>query len=103
MLGDFNRAFDVHGQNDHFWQEIDDGNPPGLDLWRLPFRRESDCWRGTGGHHPQPIDFLVFDDRAWQLVDQDSFTQATYDAADQDEARHTPSDHCPIAVDLNLE
>jgi hypothetical protein len=37
--GDFNRAFDVHGQGDHLWQEIDDGDPAGLDLWRLPFRQ----------------------------------------------------------------
>jgi hypothetical protein len=46
--GDFNRAFDVHGQGDHLWQEIDDGDPAGLDLWRLPFRQESECWRGAG-------------------------------------------------------
>ena len=103
VLGDFNRAFDVHGQGDHVWQEIDDGSPAGLDLWRLPFRQESDCWRGTGRHHPRPIDFLVFDDRAWRQVDRGSFRQVTYDAADRDEARGTPSDHCPIAVDLRFE
>ena len=83
MLGDFNRAFDVHGPGDHVWREIDDGSPAGLDLWRLPFQQESDRWRGTGRHHPRPIDFLVFDD--------------------QDGARGTPSDHCPITVDLRLE
>jgi len=103
MLGDFNRAFDVHGPGDHVWREIDDGSPAGLDLWRLPFQQESDRWRGTGRHHPRPIDFLVFDDRAWQRVDRATFRQVSYDAADRDEARGTPSDHCPIAVDLRLE
>jgi endonuclease/exonuclease/phosphatase family metal-dependent hydrolase len=103
VLGDFNRAFDRFGDDDRFWQEIDDGEPAGLDLWRLPFRQESDCWRGTGRHHPRPIDFLVFDDRAWRWVDRARFRQVSYDAADQDEARGTPSDHCPIAVDLRLE
>ena len=80
----------MHGQGDHLWQAIDDGDPRGLDLWRLQFRQESDCWRGADNHHPQPIDFLVFDDRAWRLVDQGSVTQVTDDAADQDEARRTP-------------
>ncbi len=103
VLGDFNRAFDRFGQDDHLWRAIDDGEPAGLDLWRLPFQQESDCWRGTSRHHPRPIDFLVFDQRAWERVDRASFRQVTYDAADQDEARGTPSDHCPIAVDLRLE
>jgi hypothetical protein len=101
--GDFNRAFDRFGEDDHLWREIDDGDPAGLDLRRLPFRQASDGWCGTSRHQPRPIDFLVFDDRAWQLVDQASFRQVTYDAADQDEARGTPSDHCPVAVDLRLE
>ena len=51
---------------------------------------------------PQPIDFLVFDDRAWQLVDESSFEEIVYDPEDQDFARGTPSDHCPIAVSLEI-
>jgi hypothetical protein len=42
--------------------------------------------------------FLVFDDRAWQLADRRLFRQVTYDAADQDEVRHAPSDHGPLVV-----
>jgi hypothetical protein len=58
----------------------------------------------AGGRQPppQPIDFLVFDDRAWQLADRSLFRHVTYGPADQDEARHTPSDHCTLAVDLRL-
>jgi Exonuclease III len=51
ILGDLNRALDVHGQHDHLWREIDDADPTGLKLWRLPFRQESNCWRGTPLHH----------------------------------------------------
>ena len=98
ILGDFNRRIDRFGQDDHLWREIDDGDPTGLDLRRLPFDREAEC----NPSFPQPIDFLVFDDRAWQMVDEASFQEITYDPEDQDLARGTPSDHCPIAVSLEL-
>ncbi len=101
VLGDFNRAFDIFGDRDHVWEAIDDGSPEGLDLWRLPYHRESRCWAGTGRHHRHPIDFLVFDDRAWQRVDRDSFRQLTFDPDHRDIARGTPSDHCPIVVEID--
>jgi len=102
VLGDFNRAFDAYGARDHLWKEIDDGNPAPLDLFRLPEGQASECWRGTPLHHSDPIDFLVFDEQAFALVEPESFTQLTYDAADLDPARKTPSDHCPIAVSLRF-
>jgi endonuclease I len=98
ILGDWNRRIDRFGQNDHLWRDIDDGDPPGLDLRRLPFNREAEC----NPAFPQPIDFLVFDDRAWQMVDQESFQEITYDPEDQDLQRGTPSDHCAIAVSLEF-
>jgi endonuclease/exonuclease/phosphatase family metal-dependent hydrolase len=98
ILGDFNRRFDRFGQDDHFWRDIDDGHPQGLDLWRLPFNREAKC----NPNFSQPIDFLVFDDRAWQMVDEASFQEITYDPRDQDLERGMPSDHCPIAVRFEL-
>jgi hypothetical protein len=98
IAGDWNRRIDRFGHDDHFWRDIDDRNPPGRDLRRLPFGREAEC----NPSFPQPIDFLVFDDRAWQLVDEASFAEITYDPEDQDLARGTPSDHCPIAVTLEL-
>lgn len=102
ILGDFNRRFDRFGADDHLWRDIDDRDPPGLNLWRLPFRTVSQCWIGTRRHFPDPVDFLVFDDRAWDLVDEASFAELTYDAADQDVARGTPSDHCARSVSLRL-
>ncbi len=101
VLGDFNRAFDVHGARDHLWEEINDGSPAGLDLHRLPFRREPACWAGTRAHHDHPIDFFVFGPRAWKLVDPDSFTELVFEAKDANPGRGTPSDHCPIAVTLD--
>jgi endonuclease/exonuclease/phosphatase family metal-dependent hydrolase len=97
VLGDWNRRINVHNQNDHVWGEIDDGVPPGLDLLRLPFNRDSSCNSGF----TEPIDFLVFDERAWRLVDEASFEEIVYDTGDWDAQRHTPSDHCPIVVVLN--
>jgi endonuclease/exonuclease/phosphatase family metal-dependent hydrolase len=97
IVGDWNRRIDVHGQGDHVWGEIDDADPPGLDLWRLPFNRDSSCNAGF----TKPIDFLVFDARAWALVDEASFTEITYDTGDWDAQRRTPSDHCPIVVTLD--
>ena len=100
VLGDFNRAVDRHGSRDHLWRAIDDGDPPGLKLHRLPAGREPACWRGTPRHHRHPIDFFVFGARAWRRVDEASFRQVVWTDRDADARRGLPSDHCPIAVDL---
>lgn len=102
VVGDFNRALDIHGQDDHLWQELDDRQPPGLALWRMPQGRINTCWRGTRRYHRNPIDFLVFDRLAWSWVIQDSFRQLDYPPAERDAARGLPSDHCPISVRLVL-
>jgi hypothetical protein len=68
-----------------------------LDLWRLPFNREAEC----NPAFPQPIDFLVFDDRSWKTVDEASFQEITKDKEDQALVRGTPSDHCAISVKLS--
>lgn len=102
VLGDFNRRIDIFDQDDHLWEEIDDGQPPGLDLSRFPFRQAASCWVGSGRYREQPIDFLVFDRRALARVVPGSFRQIDYDAADRDEQRGTPSDHCPMVIEIDL-
>ena len=100
VLGDFNREMDRHGERDHLWSAIADGDPPGLELHRLSAGRDPACWRGTSRHHRYPIDFFVFGARAWKRVDAGSFRQVVWTDADADPRRGLPSDHCPIAVDL---
>ena len=100
VLGDFNRELDRHGERDHLWAAIADGDPPGLALHRLSAGRNPACWRGTSRHFRYPIDFFVFGARAWQRVDAGSFRQVVWADADADPRRGLPSDHCPIAVDL---
>ena len=100
VLGDFNREIDRHGERDHLWAAIADGDPPGLELRRLSAGRDQPCWRGTSRHFPYPIDFFVFGARAWKRVDAGSFRQVVWTDADADPRRGLPSDHCPIAVDL---
>jgi hypothetical protein len=39
---------------------------------------------------------------SWHMVDEASFREITYDPPDRDLERGTPSDHCPIAVGLDL-
>ena len=100
VLGDFNREVDRHGERDHLWAAIADGDPPGLALHRLSAGRDPACWRGTSRHHRFPVDFFVFGARAWKRVDAGSFRQVVWTDADADPRRGLPSDHCPIAVDL---
>ena len=100
VLGDFNREIDRHGQRDHLWSAIADGDPPGLALRWLSAGRDPACWRGTSRHHRYPIDLFVFGARAWKRVDPASFRQIVWTGADADPRRGLPSDHCPIAVDL---
>ena len=88
-------------RSDHLWRAIDDGDPPGLKLHRLPAGRKPACWRGTSRYRRYPIDFFVFGARAWRRVDPASFRQLVWTTADADPRRGLPSDHCPIAVDLD--
>ena len=99
IMGDFNRKFDVHGQSDHLWAEVDDGQPPPLNLWRLPFRAASECPTTREVDRQFPIDFLVFNEKAWPGVDQQSFFELLYDDEDVSLGDRL-SDHCPHAVDF---
>ena len=90
VLGDFNRRFDAPG--DGFWPEIDDGAPAGLKLYRANAGRQAKC---NGGKYPLFIDHIVYDRLLSRLVAPGSFEEAVYPGAPL-------SDHCPIAVILDM-
>ena len=102
VAGDFNRRFDLHRQQDHVWQEIDDRMPQTLNLWRLPFNQPSECPTTAPRFRAYPIDFLVFNQVAWDGVDQESFVEVFYDLEEASALGSRLSDHCAIAVDLSL-
>jgi exonuclease III len=102
IMGDFNRKFDVHGQSDHLWAEVDDGEPSPLNLWRLPFRAASECPTTRERDRQFPIDFLVFNEKAWPGVDQQSFFELLYNDEDVSLGERL-SDHCAHAVDFTLD
>ncbi len=102
VVGDFNRAFDRWGKRDHLWQAIDDRDPPGLVLHRIPAGREPACWGGTRRHHRYPIDFFVLNEAAWRLYVPGSFLELDYAPPDRRLRAGLPSDHCPIRITLRF-
>ena len=100
VMGDFNRKFDIHKQRDHIWGEIDDAVPPTLNLTRLPFDNSSNCPTTRIRDREYPIDFIVMNALAWELVDQQSFTEHLYFDDDAETLGRRLSDHCPVSVDL---
>ena len=96
VLGDFNRRMN---DRDELWNDIDDSIPANSDLVRIPDDSVTqDCWKFS-----EYIDFFVLDKRASQLVDSDSFTgiRIPEDATKSRESKL--SDHCPIAIDVNID
>jgi len=95
VMGDFNRRFNQI--NDDFWQEIDDGNPVNADLIKVTENRLSTCF---DGQYPDYIDHIVLDQITSQWWDHSSFEQVNYN---QPLSRQDLlSDHCAIAVSLNI-
>lgn len=84
--GDFNRRLEISG--DTVWAGLNDGEPSGLHI----------AGAGTGpGCNPRDtefIDFLVMNDEAKARKRAGSFRETTFSANER------PSDHCPIAIDL---
>lgn len=123
VAGDFNRRFnrEIDGTAgsdlDHFWADIDDGEPQGLDLTRLPATQHTTaCWPGG---FTEPIDFIVFNSRAAPAIDVASYVKSGFEGyADRyiplpgtvvaDAAgkrnRKLISDHCPgrVVIDFSL-
>jgi endonuclease/exonuclease/phosphatase family metal-dependent hydrolase len=102
IAGDFNRRFDLHGQTDHLWEAIDDSDPPSLNLWRMPYRTPSSCPTISAGMREHPIDFIVMNEVAWALADQQSFAEVIYDEVEAEALGNRLSDHCAVSININL-
>ncbi len=95
ILGDFNRQFD--DSRDDFYPDIDDGDPPPLALFRVTENRRSAC---LDGRFPIYIDHIVLDEQANAFLVPGSFRQLVI--TEQDYAAFRLSDHCPIAIDIDV-
>ncbi len=89
VLGDFNRRFDVPG--DDFWPEIDDGEPAQLKLTRANAGMNAQC----NPKYQWFIDHMVYDRLVSPWVVPDSFEEHLYTG-------DLLSDHCPISMKLDL-
>jgi endonuclease/exonuclease/phosphatase family metal-dependent hydrolase len=107
VAGDFNRRFsserryarDRFGRPIAMWPEIDDGDPPEADLTDATrVRRDARCFPQDS--HTAAIDHIVLSRSLAALVVPGSMRRVTYSTADA--RRFRLSDHCPVAVTLEL-
>lgn len=100
VLGDFNRRFfdPRSGKSEAMWRELDDGEPPGADLWSPTENQSSRCWNGK---HPVFVDHLVFGTELSRHAVHGSFLELLYDGRDR-ARRKVLSDHCALRVDVAL-
>ncbi len=101
ILGDFNRAFDVHGDKDHLWRALNEALPGRSTFTRFPDGETSTCWKNAppAPYHEKPIDFILLDPRASEWAVPGSFGEVPYDKSLASHYRRI-SDHCPIYLDL---
>jgi endonuclease/exonuclease/phosphatase family metal-dependent hydrolase len=107
VLGDFNRRFadersrarDRAGRLQAMWPELDDADPPEADLTNATRkRRGARCSPGDG--HEVAIDHIVLSRSAAQWLVPGSVQRIAYSGADA--RRFRLSDHCPVAVTIDL-
>lgn len=107
VAGDFNRRFsserryarDRFGRLTAMWPEIDDGSPPEADLIDATrVRRDARCFPQDS--HTAAIDHIVLSRSLAARLVPGSMRRVTYSTADA--RRFRLSDHCPVAVTLEL-
>jgi endonuclease/exonuclease/phosphatase family metal-dependent hydrolase len=107
VAGDFNRRFsserrqarDRLGRLTAMWPELDDGSPPEADLTdATPVRRDARCFAQASRR--AAIDHIVVSRSLAARLVPGSMRRVTYATADVRRLRL--SDHCPVAVTLEL-
>jgi len=106
IAGDFNRRFsserrqarDRFGRLTAMWPELDDGSPPEADLTDATVRRDARCLPQASRR--AAIDHIVLSRSLAARLVPGSMRRVTYATADA--RRFRLSDHCPVAVTLEL-
>ncbi len=107
VLGDFNRellrehgpARNQSGGQQELWPDINDGEPRGATLLNVAAgERFRNC--ASGERHRGYIDQIVLGQRLAGTLVPNSFERLTWQG--QEAARLTLSDHCPIAIRLQI-
>jgi endonuclease/exonuclease/phosphatase family metal-dependent hydrolase len=107
VLGDFNRellreqgpARNEAGVQQQLWPEINDGEPHGAVLLNAAAgARFRNC--ASGERHSGYIDQIVLGQRLASTLVPESFERLTW--KQQEAARLTLSDHCPVAIRLQI-
>ncbi len=105
--GDFNRrlnrVFD-NGNTDHFWQDLNDGEPNDLMLHKGPIGHDTQCWPKHKKRYSEHIDFFVFDDRVTSQFPHHTVEKRGLNHDDDPTYRgkrnQRLSDHCPVVFTL---
>jgi len=92
LLGDFNRRLQAEEQ---FWSGIDAPGDPFMDL-SLTVKRDTAARCQPSFN--QFIDYIILNPGSLPLLKPDSFQELVYEAGSP-----PASDHCPIAVELNVQ
>lgn len=92
VLGDFNRRYD--DPDDQEWEELDDGEPAGADLFRPNEGVGAQC----DPRYSQFIDHIILGENAASKFVAGSFQEVTFDIVRAD--GKLPSDHCPLMIEL---
>lgn len=95
IIGDFNRRM---VPTDEFWEKLEHDAIPKIDIVNATEGRKSECW---GGEYPYYLDHIILGNGASRFLKRDSFQQMLY-SKDDEPYKEKLSDHCPIAVILEL-
>ncbi|WP_161599877.1 endonuclease/exonuclease/phosphatase family protein [Roseibium sediminis] len=109
ILGDFNRQLnrfdDAPNKTEHFWGELNDGEPD-MKLLKGPLGKNTTCWvYHDKFFYDEHIDFIVFDDSLAENIDVSEIGKLALplegSARYAGKAGQKLSDHCPVVGTIN--
>ena len=107
VAGDFNRRMNLRspdsGDADHFWKELNDGTPSGLEFIKGPEGKDEVCWPFHLKRYEEHIDFVVVDKTLLRNGRTAEFVKVSMGYEDDpryENERQKLSDHCPVMMTL---